>query len=154
MILLGIVNQLALILLIECEEAPKAHPTIGLLWAFHVHVDDEDVLREQIDRERVGKLDPTTAVDALNPGLDNNVDLMRCTPNPHNLVLDTRDNADHDTNVPTYHGFFTVSRHVDQLHAPRVVQHIHKLVDHIEDIERRVSFISMATRCRFTKLPW
>jgi hypothetical protein len=31
-------------------------PTVGLLWAFHIHADDEDVLRVQIDREWVGEL--------------------------------------------------------------------------------------------------
>ncbi len=44
MVLLGVVDQLALVLLVKCEQAPEVDPTVGLLWAFHVHVDDDDVL--------------------------------------------------------------------------------------------------------------
>ncbi|CAM6009759.1 unnamed protein product [Sphagnum balticum] len=87
---------------------PEVDPTVGLLWAFHVHANDEDVLRAQIDQERVGKLDPAVATDVLGRSLDGNVDLMRRTPNQQNLVFDTRDNAGHDTDMPACHGVFTV----------------------------------------------
>jgi len=117
-VLIRVVDQLAPILLIEYEQAPKVDPTVGLLWAFHVPVDDEDVLHAQINRERVGELDPTAVTNALGRGLDHNVDLMWCTQNPQNLVLGTHDNASYNTNMPTCHGVFTVDQHVDQLRTP------------------------------------
>ncbi len=86
---------------------------VGLLWAFHVHADDEDVMRAQMDREHVSELDPTVVVDALGRSLDDNVNLMRRTPNLQNLMLNTRDNAGHDIGMPAYHGVFTVDQHVD-----------------------------------------
>jgi hypothetical protein len=43
-IFLGVVDQLVPILLVECKQVLEVDPTVGLLWAFHVHVDDEDVL--------------------------------------------------------------------------------------------------------------
>ncbi len=48
-VLLGVVDQLAPVLLVECEQVLKVDPMVGLLWAFHVHADDEDVLCVQID---------------------------------------------------------------------------------------------------------
>ncbi|CAM6023248.1 unnamed protein product [Sphagnum balticum] len=65
-VLLGVVDQLASILLVKCEHVPEVDPTVGLLWAFHVHANDEDVLHAQIDRERVGELDLAAAADALD----------------------------------------------------------------------------------------
>ncbi len=76
-VLLGVVNQLASVLLVQCEQAPEVDPAVGLLWALHVHVDDEDVLRTQIDRKCVGKLDPAIAADALGRSLDDNADQLR-----------------------------------------------------------------------------
>jgi hypothetical protein len=108
-ILLGVVNQLAPVLLVECEQAPKVDLMVGLLWAFHVHADDEDIMRVQIDRECVGELDLAAAIDALDRSLDNNVDLMWRTTDPQNLVFGTHDNVGHDTGVLACHGVFTVS---------------------------------------------
>ncbi len=99
----------------------EVDPTVGLLWAFHVHADDEDVLHAQIDWERVGELDPTVVVDALGRSLDDNVNLMWRTPDPQNLVFGTCDNAGHDTGMPAYHGVFVVGWHADQLHAPLAI---------------------------------
>ncbi|CAM6024321.1 unnamed protein product [Sphagnum balticum] len=107
-VLLGVVDQLVPVLLVECEQALKVDPTVGLLWAFHVHADDEDILHVQIDRECVGELDPATAADALGSSLDDNVDLMWRTTNPQNLVFGTRDNVGQDTGMPACHGVFTV----------------------------------------------
>ncbi len=112
---------------------------VGLFWAFHVHADDEDFLRAQIDREHVGELDLAIATNAFDQGLDDNVDLMRHTPDPQNLVLGTHDNASHDIGMPAYHGVLTVSRHADQLCTPLAIQRVHKLANHIEDIEPHVS---------------
>jgi hypothetical protein len=88
-------------------------PTVGLLWAFHVHADDEDVLRAQIDQKHVDELDPAIGADALDRGLDNNVDLMRCALDLQNLVFDTCNNSGHDNNVPVCHGVLDVGQHVD-----------------------------------------
>ncbi len=107
-VLLGVVDQLGPILLVECQQMPEVDPTVGLLWAFHVHADDEDVLRAQIDRERVSELDPVAVVDAFDQSLDDNVNLMRHTPNPQNLVFGTRNNVGHDTGMPACHGVFAV----------------------------------------------
>jgi hypothetical protein len=138
-VLLGVVDQLASILLVECEQAPEVDPTIGLFWAFQVHANDEDVLHAQIDHKRVGELDRTTSVDALGRGLDDNVNLIRCAPDPQNLVFSTRNNASHDTNMPACHGVIAISQHAYQLCAPLAIQCVHKLSDHIEDIKRRMS---------------
>jgi len=138
-VLLGVVDQFVPILIVECEQALEVDPTVSLFRAFHVHANDEDVLRTQIDRERVGELDLAVTVDVLDQGLDDNVDLMRHTPDPQNLVLSTHDNAGHDIGVMACHGVLVVNRHANQLRVPLDVQRVHKLADHIEDVERRVS---------------
>jgi hypothetical protein len=120
-IILGVINQLVPVLLVECEQAPEVEPTVGLLWAFHVHVDDEDVMRAQIDREHVDELDPATAVDVFGRSLDNNVNLMWRTLDPQNLLFGTRDNAGHDIGMPACHGVFAVDSHVNQLRAPLAI---------------------------------
>ncbi|CAN5964737.1 unnamed protein product [Sphagnum jensenii] len=137
-VLLGVVDQFAPILIVECKQALEVDPTVSLFRAFHVHANDEDVLRTQIDRERVGELDLAITVDVLDQGLDDNVDLMRHTPDPQNLVLSTRDNASHDIGVMACHGVLVVNRHANQLRVPLDVQRVHKLADHIEDVEPRV----------------
>ncbi len=49
---------------------------IRLLWALDVHGNDQVVLHAQVDRERVGLLDPDAIINALNYCLDHNVNLM------------------------------------------------------------------------------
>ncbi len=62
----------------------------------------------QIDREHVGKLDPTAVANALGQSLDDNVDLMWRTPNSQNLMFGTYNNAGHNTSVSAHHGVFAI----------------------------------------------
>jgi hypothetical protein len=64
---------------------------------------------------------------------------MQHALDPQNLVLNTHNNAGHNTDVPACHGVLTVVQHANQLCAPLAIQHVHKLADHIEDVEHRVS---------------
>ncbi len=155
-ILLGVVNQLALILLVEYEQPLEVDPTVSLLWAFHIHADDEDVLCVQIDQQCVSELDPIVVVDVLGRGLDDNVDLMRHTLDSHNLVFGMRDNAGHNTGVSTYHGVLVVGRHADQLNFAHHL--LYNASINLLIILKMLSVvccsnIGMDTRCRFTRLP-
>ncbi len=92
--------------------------TIRLLWALDVHGNDQVVLRAQVNRERVGLLDPDTVVDALSCHLDHNVDLMRCAPDAQHVVVGIIDKVGDDASMMARHGVLTVRRHADQLGTP------------------------------------
>ncbi len=93
-------------------------PTIHLLWALNVHGNDQLVLRVQVDQERVGLLDPNVIVDALSYHLDHNVDLMRCAPDAHHVVVSAIDKAGDNANMMAHHGVLVVRRRADQLSTP------------------------------------
>ncbi len=84
------------------------HPSIRLLGALNVHVDDQIVLRVQVHKILVGELDLDAFVDALGCHLDDNVDSMRCTPNAQHLVLGARNDASDHASITACHGVFAV----------------------------------------------
>jgi len=115
-------------------------PTICLLWALNVHGDDQVVLCAEVDRECVGLLDPNAIVDALNCGLDHNVDLMRCTPDAQHVIVGAIDEAGDDVSLMARDGVLVVRRHANQLGTPLDVQHVHELGDHIENVDNGMAF--------------
>ncbi|CAM6029421.1 unnamed protein product [Sphagnum balticum] len=96
----------------RCSYQPRAQPkaSLNVVTTPWLSMATRRTLSElyTFNRERVGELDPTVAIDALGRGLDENVDLMQRTRNLQNLMFDTRNNAGHDTSVPAYHGVFVV----------------------------------------------
>ncbi len=139
----------------KSQQATEVHPSVCLLHAFDVHTDDQNVLRTQVHKVRVGELDLDTVVDAFNYRLDNNVHLMRCAPDVQHFVLDARDDADDDASMMAYHGVLAVQWHANQFSAPLDVEHVHELGDHVEDFFTEWhSNIEIATRCKLTSLPW
>ncbi len=81
---------------------------VGFLRALHVHLNDQVVLRPQEDEECVNMLDPDTVVDGLNSRLNNNVDLMWCTPNSQHVVVCTRNKAGDNSSMTTCHSVLVV----------------------------------------------
>jgi hypothetical protein len=71
--------------------------------------------------------------------LDDQVDLMRWTPDTQNWVLGACDHSSDETGVASSHRVLAVRRHADQLGAPFAVQRIEELVKHVEDVQRRVA---------------
>ncbi|CAK9867349.1 unnamed protein product [Sphagnum jensenii] len=109
-------------------------PTVGFLWALHVHLNDEVVMRPQEDGERVDLLDLDIVVNGLDGRLDNNVDLMWCALNSQHIVVCTCDEAGDDAGMTTCYSVLTVRRHTDQLGMPLAVQHVHEFGDQIENV--------------------
>ena len=65
MLLLGPRDDQPAILLVEVEDATQVHPVVCLLRTHDAYLNDQVVLRPQMDGQRVDLLDIGAAVDAL-----------------------------------------------------------------------------------------
>ncbi len=83
-------------------------PTICLFGALDGHASDEVGLRTQEDRERPGEHDPFTVGKLLDCQLNDQVDLMQCTPNAEHWVFSASDHASDETGVATCHRVLAV----------------------------------------------
>ncbi len=101
MVRLNVCQDLAAMILEELQQAPHVRPTVCLFRALDGHASDEVGLRTQEDREGPGKLDPLIAGKLLGCRLDDQVDLMQCTPNAEHWVFGTSDHASDKTGVAT-----------------------------------------------------
>jgi len=77
---LGVRHNPAAMILEELQQAPQVRPTVRFFGALHGHASDEVGLRTLEDRERPSELDPLAADKLLGCRLDDQVDLMQCTP--------------------------------------------------------------------------
>jgi hypothetical protein len=96
-------------------------------------------LRTQESRERSGERDPRAAGDAIARRPEDQIDLMRRTPDTQNWVLAACDRPSDETAVESSHRVLAVRRHADQIGAPFSVQRIEELDKHVEDVQRRVA---------------
>ncbi len=108
-------------------------------------------MRAQVDRERVGLLDPDAVVNAFGYRLDHNVDLMRCARDVHHIIVGTIDEAGDDVSITARHGVVVVRRHTDQLGMPLNGQRVHEFSNQIEMLimEWRLN-MGIATKCKLT----
>ncbi len=83
-------------------------PTVRLFEALDGHVSDEVGLRTLEDRERLSELDPLAADKLLGCRLDDQVNLMQCTPNAEHWVIGASDHASDETGVVTCHRVLAV----------------------------------------------
>jgi hypothetical protein len=79
-VLVGVLDDMAAILLVERQDATQVKPAVCLLRALDAHSDYQIVLRTQVDRKRVDLLNLGAAVDGIGRGPDVDVDLMRHAP--------------------------------------------------------------------------
>ncbi|CAM6026393.1 unnamed protein product [Sphagnum balticum] len=98
----------AAMILEKLQQAPQVRPTVHLFGALDGHASDEVGLRTQKDQEQPGEHDPLAADKLLGCRLDDQVDLMQCTPNAEHWVLGASDHASDETNVPTCHRVLAV----------------------------------------------
>ncbi len=152
MLLQGVCDDRAAILLVEVEDTTKVHPTVRLLWTLDAHLDDQVVLRPQMNRERIDVLDIGAAVDTFSRQLDNDVDLMRHAPHMQHIELSTPCDASDETSVAPSHCVLTVRRCVEQLNAPIWVERIEELAKQIvQDLRRMASEQRKADQMKVAK---
>jgi len=127
------------VLLIEVEDATKVHPVVCFLRTFDAHLDDQVVLQPQMNRERIDVLHIGTAVDTFSRRLDDDVDLMRCTPHAQHIELSAPCDASDETSMAPSHRVLAVRRRVEQLDAPIWVEHVEELAKQIVQDLRRMA---------------
>jgi len=95
MLLQGVCDDQAAVLLVEVEDVIEVHPAVRLLQTLDAHLDDQVVLRPQINGEQIDVLDIGTAVYTFSRRLDDDVNMMRRTPHTHHIELSApRDASD------------------------------------------------------------
>ncbi len=113
MVRIDVCHNPAAMILEELQQAPQVRPTVRLFGALDDHASDEVGLRMQEDQERLGEHDPLAAGKLLGYRLDDQVDLMQCTPNAEHWVLGASDHVSDETGVATCHRVLAVRWHAD-----------------------------------------
>jgi len=127
----GVCDDQAAVLLIKVEDMTDVHLAVRFLRTFDAHLDDQVVLRPQMNGERIDVLDIGTAVDTFSRRLDDDVDLMQCAPHAHHIELSAPRDASDETSVAPSHRVLAVRRRVEQLNVPIWVERVKELAEQI-----------------------
>ncbi len=131
MLLQGVCDDRATVLLVKVEDATEVHPAVRLFRTLDAHLDDQVVLRPQMNGERIDVLDIGVAVDTFNRRLDDHVDLMQRAIHAQHIELSAPRDASDETSVAPYHHVLVVRRCVEQLDAPIWVERVEELTEQI-----------------------